>query len=128
DIPVNYHTGILAVSIAIYTIEEGPLTLPISLSYYACGLKVMELASWVGAGWSLNTGGVITRSVRGAPDERQTSSVYNQTHGYFSDNGYPSYYYDSFDEQDWDEFADGRKDGEPDFYFFNFNGISGKFY
>lgn len=128
DIPVNKHTGIPSISIPIYAAQEGPLKLPISLSYHASGLKVMEPASWIGAGWSLNAGGVITRSVRGAPDERLTSSVQNQEYGYFSNFGYPSYYYKSTGDQDWSAFANGYKDGEPDLYFFNFNGVTGKFY
>ena len=30
--------------------------------------------------------------------------------------------------QDWNYFAEGKKDGEPDLFFFNFAGYSGKFY
>src|SRR5687768_13238140 len=70
DIPVNYHTGLPNISIPVYEVNEGPLKLPISLSYHASGLKVIEYASSVGAGWSLNAGGVITRSIQGAPDDR----------------------------------------------------------
>ena len=91
DIPVNYHTGIPQINIPIYTVSAGPLSLPISLSYHASGLKVQEPASWVGAGWSLNAGGVITRSVMGAPDERGTNNAATQTHGHFSDYGYNNY-------------------------------------
>jgi hypothetical protein len=142
DIPVNYHTGIPNISIPIYTVKEGPLSLPISLSYHAGGLKVLEPAGWVGANWSLSAGGVITRTVQGAPDERQTSSVYNQTHGYLSDSGYNKYLWIPWDNsggsyspnpafnfrQEWEVFKEGRKDGEPDLFFFNFSGFSGKFY
>uniref|UniRef100_UPI00374CD7C8 hypothetical protein n=1 Tax=Ferruginibacter sp. TaxID=1940288 RepID=UPI00374CD7C8 len=144
DIPVNYHTGIPQVSIPIYTVKEGPLSLPISISYHASGIKVLEVASWVGAGWSLNAGGVITRTVQGAPDERQTSNTYNQTHGHISDSGYNKYLWGPafptpvqltmptwapiYERQEWEKFAEGKKDGEPDLFFFNFAGFSGKFY
>lgn len=144
DIPVNYHTGIPQVSIPIYTVKEGPLTLPIGISYHASGLKVLEVASWVGAGWSLNAGGVITRTVQGAPDERQTSNTYDQTHGHLSDSGYNKYLWGPtnptpvqltmpswapiYERQEWERFAEGKKDGEPDLFFFNFSGYSGKFY
>src|SRR5579859_4591507 len=67
DIPVSYNTGVPNISIPIYTVQSGGLKLPIGLSYHASGLKVQENASWVGAGWSLNAGGVITRTVVGAP-------------------------------------------------------------
>jgi YD repeat-containing protein len=126
DIPVNYHTGIPSISIPIYTVKEGSLQLPISLSYHASGLKTMEVASWVGAGWSLEAGGVITRTVNGAPDEKFTSNVSNQGYGHYSDKGYSNYALS--ENLDWDDFAEGRKDGEPDMFSFNVNGITGKFY
>lgn len=131
DISVSYHTGIPGISIPVYTVKEGPLSLPISINYHAGGLKVMEPASWVGAGWSLNAGGVITRTVQGAPDERLTSNVGDQTKGNLSDNGYNNYLWITWDNtlvppqpsppfqfrQEWDKFAEGRKDGEPDLFF-----------
>ncbi|OUJ69391.1 RHS repeat domain-containing protein [Hymenobacter crusticola] len=134
DIPVNHHTGIPEINVPIYTIAEGPLTLPIGLSYHAGGIKVQEPAGWVGTGWALNAGGVITRSVQDKPDERGTT---NATRGHFSDYGYNSYwteggsdvYTASGANAPYDYgFANGQYDGEPDLYFFNFNGYSGKFY
>ncbi len=127
DVPVNYHTGIPEITVPIYTINAGRLQLPIGLSYHSSGLKVMEPASWVGAGWSLNAGGVITRSVMGQPDEKGTNTGLVATHGHISDYGFNSYLYNS-SQQDWVGFAEGRKDGEPDLFFFNFAGHSGKFY
>lgn len=137
DIPVSYHTGIPKIGIPIYTVSAGPLSLPISLSYHAAGLKVQEPASWVGAGWALNAGGVITRSVMGAPDEKGINNAGIETHGHFSDYGYNSYIWNSSlgagtpitsGAEDWKAVADGYKDGEPDLFFFNFGSYSGKFY
>lgn len=133
DVPVSYHTGIPDVSVPLYTIKEGPLTLPISLSYHAGGIKVLETAGWVGMNWALNAGGVITRSVMGAPDERGTT---NAVHGHFSDYGYSSYLTDkgqragnsSEPGPNDNAFSTNIYDGEPDLFFFNFNGYSGKFY
>jgi hypothetical protein len=129
DIPVNYHSGTPSINIPLHNVQEGNISLPISLSYFAGGLKVMEASSWVGTGFSLNAGGVITRSVRGTPDERYTSTVYDQTKGYFSDYGFRNYAANtsgiSFSGQ---AFFAGTKDGQPDLFFFNFNGYSGKFY
>jgi len=126
DIPVSYHTGVPNVDIPLYTVKAGPLSLPISMSYHASGLKVMEPAGWVGAGWALNAGGVITRTVVGQPDERGANSGF-QEDGHYTQNGFNSYLYGGT-VQDWQGFAQGRKDGEPDMYFFNFGGYSGKFY
>ncbi len=128
DIPVNYNTGIPQVSVPIYTIKSGPLEMPISVSYHASGLKVAEAASWVGAGWSLNAGGVITRTVMGQPDERATNSGSISDKGHFSDYGYNKYLIGTGAVEDWIGFAQGRKDGEPDLFFFNFGGYTGKFY
>lgn len=135
DIPVNYHTGIPQIDVPLYTVKEGPLSLPISLKYHAGGLKVMEPAGWVGAGWSLNAGGVITRKVRGAPDESGNS---NAIKGHFSDYGYSSYYtigqpggYPSStgpSAPNDNYFMNNIYDGEPDLYFFNFGEYSGKFF
>src|SRR5882724_7901643 len=127
DIPISYHTGIPQVGVPLYTVKAGPISLPVGLSYHASGLKVMEPASWVGAGWSLDAGGVITRSVMGQPDEKGTNMGSTETQGHFSDYGYNNYLYQS-NQEDWLGFSAGRKDGEPDLFFFNFAGYTGKFY
>ena len=67
--PVSLYTGLPDISVPIYTLKSRSLSVPISLSYHPAGVRVGELASWVGLGWALNAGGVITRSVRGDPDE-----------------------------------------------------------
>src|SRR5579863_6976977 len=138
DIPVSYNTGTPNISIPIYTVKSGSINLPIGLSYHASGLKVQEQASWVGAGWSLNAGGVITRTVVGAPDDRGVQSANITTNGYYSDSGFNSYLfincpqcagpaYDGWWADD-NRFCQGFKDGEPDLFFFNFAGYTGKFY
>lgn len=135
DIPVNMHTGIPNISIPLYTIKSGSLTLPVGLSYHASGLKVQEQASWVGAGWNLNAGGVITRTVRGTPDERLTNGL-QQKYGHVSDSGYLSYMFKDLNGQPLSQNSSsvgvdihqGRADGEADLFFFNVNGLSGKFY
>jgi hypothetical protein len=123
DIPVSYHTGVPNISLPIYTVTSGSLKLPISLSYHASGLKVEENDSWVGAGWTLNAGGAITRTVKDKPDEKQTNSL-QQTYGHYSDYGLTSYWqYDVTTD-----LSRSKVDGEPDLFFFNFNGYSGKFW
>jgi hypothetical protein len=150
DIPVDKNTGIPEIDIPIYTIKNGPIELPISISYHASGMKVQEEASWVGAGWALNAGGVITRTVVGAPDDRGYNSAYTSK-GYFSDYGVSSYLFGvgpqgcnpngpatcpvgragmpttNYPPQDMN-IMNGIFDGEPDLYFFNVNGHVGKFY
>lgn len=67
--PVNLNSGTASINIPLTTLTGRSLEVPVSLSYHSSGIKVNELASWVGLGWSLNAGGVITRTVRGLPDE-----------------------------------------------------------
>lgn len=133
DIPVSYHTGLPQISVPIYTVKEGPLSLPISLSYHAGGVKVMEPAGWCGIGWSLNAGGVISRTVRGIPDEARNTGI--GIHGHFRNYGFSNYLMDG--PERWvgggpmphdHNFGTSQYDGEPDLFFFNFNGYSGKFY
>ena len=70
EYPVSYATGVPDISIPIYTIKLGSYSLPISISYHASGIKVADVASTVGLGWTLNAGGAISRTVEGAPDFR----------------------------------------------------------
>ncbi len=67
-IPVSNYTGRAKVEIPIYTIEDGAITVPISLSYNTGGIKVNTVASNVGLNWSLNAGGSIAKVVQGVED------------------------------------------------------------
>jgi hypothetical protein len=69
DIPVDLSTGVTAINIPVYTLSENGINVPISISYHASGIKVNDIASSVGLGWTLNAGGVITRTVMGIKDE-----------------------------------------------------------
>jgi hypothetical protein len=66
---VNLYTGVLPVNIPLCILSGRGINLPINANYHAKGIRVGETASWIGLGWSLDAGGVITRSVRGLPDE-----------------------------------------------------------
>lgn len=69
DYPVNLYSGLPEISIPLYTVESGSLSIPITLSYHPSGMLVDEAPGWVGAGWSINTGGMISRRIMGTPDE-----------------------------------------------------------
>lgn len=68
DIPVSPYTGVPDISIPIYTAKFRDISVPISLSYHASGIKVSEEASQVGLGWVLNAGGSISRNIIGDDD------------------------------------------------------------
>ncbi len=131
-VPVSTFTGIPNISIPLYTIKSGDLTLPVSLTYHAGGIKVEETASSVGLGWALSAGGSITRTVRGTPDE--------DLNGYLSANNYPWNIYQALFAPHntgnltatnagilLNSFIDGTYDGEADIFNFNFAGYSGQF-
>lgn len=69
EIPVSLYTGLPNIDIPLFEIESGGVTVPISISYHARGIKVAEIASRVGLGWTLNAGGMISRQVRDLPDQ-----------------------------------------------------------
>ncbi|MEZ4776129.1 MAG: hypothetical protein R3D00_23350 [Bacteroidia bacterium] len=120
EVPVSHYTGIPKVNIPLWEIHARDLNLDISLSYHAGGVKVEEIASWTGLGWSLNAGGVITRTVRGLPDELPNGCF---NHVIPAAN--------SIDEQaDYNYLyavSEGTIDAQPDLYYYNFAGRSGKF-
>lgn len=68
DIPVGHYTGTPNISIPLYTVQTRSLSLPISLNYQASGIKVEDEATQVGLGWTLDVGGMISRSIRGRDD------------------------------------------------------------
>ena len=68
NMPVNASTGRPSISIPIYTVEEDGVQVPISISYDASGIKVSDISSTVGLKWSLNAGGMISRSINDIDD------------------------------------------------------------
>ncbi|MDR0230685.1 MAG: hypothetical protein LBI82_01010 [Dysgonamonadaceae bacterium] len=71
---VNMFTGQPNVSIPLYEVKMGDLSLPISLDYNLASVKPNKRSGWVGLGWNLSAGGCITRNVRGFYDEKQTKN------------------------------------------------------
>lgn len=115
DIPVDLSTGIPNISIPLHNITDGNISLPISLSYHASGIKVSELSSWVGLGWSLNAGGIITRTVLDIKDDKNDLGT---SHGYM---------YKGAELNNLTNSTIWQHDKEIDIFSFNFNGYSGKF-
>lgn len=66
---VDYCRGKVTVRIPLYEIKTPSFTLPITLSYTTGGIKVGELNGAVALGWRLEAEPIITREIRGLPDE-----------------------------------------------------------
>ncbi|OEK05798.1 RHS repeat domain-containing protein [Roseivirga misakiensis] len=116
---VNFYTGSPSLSIPIHTASSKGYSLPVSLSYSGFGgIKVEQIAPWVGLGWSLNAGGVVSRTVRGRADDLGG--------GYQALAALPNL--SSSTIALYQDYADGDLDAEPDEYNYNAGGMSGTFY
>jgi hypothetical protein len=79
NIPVSTYTGVPNISLPIYEIRVRDITVPISLSYHASGIKVGDEASRVGLGWVLNAGGVISRNIINRDDLQELPDAFLST-------------------------------------------------
>jgi hypothetical protein len=124
--PVGLYTGLPSINLPIYELKGRGLSVPIGLSYHPAGIRVGEIASWVGLGWALNAGGCISRTVQGLPDD---DSYYTTAQNFtvpgnlcsapVSDNAYL---------QTIGALAQGNLDGEQDIYNLNVLGKSYRIY
>ncbi len=118
EYPVNLYTGLVDISIPLYEIKTKDFVVPITLKYHSSGIKVTDVASWVGLGWSLDVGGTISRKVNGKPDDEQPRLVM------LADTINP------YEDTDWfnlQGIETGVYDSEPDLFMYNFPGESGRF-
>jgi YD repeat-containing protein len=129
EYPVNLYTGLPNIDIPIYELKGRSISVPVSISYHAGGNKVGDIASWVGLGWSLNAGGIISRSVRGYPDEAQPTGYFQNKQLYTNQNDLCSMPVNlNLAKQHKVAVAKGESDAEQDLYSFNALGKSFKFF
>jgi len=123
--PVNLNTGVPNISIPVYEVKCGDISVPITLSYHNNGFKPQEKASWVGLGWNLSAGGCITRQQRGSADNtRLTGKNFDDISPLDSatntqDNKHKQFLKSVYFDQEYDT--------EPDIFVYNFPGHQGKF-
>lgn len=117
DIPISHYTGIPDISIPIYTIKTGDISVPIYLSYHSGGTRIADLQEfgYIGLGWTLQAGGMISRQINGLPD-----------HGLIGDvkDGFPDY---TNQYEEMREIEHGNVDSEFDIWSYSFLGRNGKF-
>lgn len=129
--PISLSTGTPNINIPLWEVKGKKLTVPISLSYRASGIKVEEHGSHVGLGWTLNAGGMITRIVKDKDDLLSLSAfrapIIDRT--FFDSNLYRNGY-DSAGRTDLVKTLINTNDTEdkrPDMFYYNFLNYSGKF-
>ena len=130
QIPVTYFTGSPGVSIPLYNFRVRDLEVPISLDYDTKGVLVNNLPGIAGQNWTLNAGGVITRSVKGFYDEwKYPKQAYLAFNNYFESYNMLNALYNSRNDgtiQNTIEY--NKNDLSADIYHFNFMGKTGTFF
>jgi hypothetical protein len=121
DWPVSLYTGVPNISVPVTTLKGRTASVPITLSYHAAGNKVGDIASWVGLGWSLSAGGVISRSIRGLNDE---AGFYNWSSYYSNPDDLSSTVPDNIAQLRIVATANNTADSEQDTYNFSAMGRS----
>jgi YD repeat-containing protein len=129
-------TGRAVIDLPLGNLQVGDINIPIGISHQGGSLKVMDGEGDVGAGWRLVAGGMVSREIRGLPDDfldaTRSGWLYNGN-AQAIQNFVPSaddVLSTCTDEQADFNFINGLgylKDSEPDIYYFQAPGISGKF-
>lgn len=122
DYQVSHFSGLPEISIPLFEVKSGSISIPITLSYHASGVKPTDVASWVGLGWALSTGGQVSRSIRGKADEDsfRQNALRLGTLPVCGPTGTGAYNY-------LNDIVTGIKDTDPDIFDYSFPGGSGKF-
>lgn len=66
---VNLFNGLPDIGLNLMNFDARDIGIPIGINNTGTGVKVNEYSSDLGMSWSLDAGGVITRSMKGLPDE-----------------------------------------------------------
>lgn len=121
EIPVSLYTGIPNVDLPLFQTKVEGHDFVISASYNSQGILVTEVPGPIGEGWSLNAGGVITRTIRGQYDETTTTGFFDYGE-YFQE--YTSL--GDFSGSEINSIHDGTVDSQPDEFRYNFMGYAGR--
>lgn len=124
DYPVSNFTGVPDITIPLYTIKEGDLSLPITMTYHASGIKVTDQSGFFGAGWTLNTGGLVTQTIIGNAEDDNNFPTTVPTVASINPCGWNAYSETLVQLEQMEE----QGDIEHDVFFYNLGSESGKFY
>lgn len=139
NVSVDPLTGSAQVSIPIWQLSEGDISVPIGIHYAGGGVRVEQGEGSAGMSWDLAVGGAVYRDMRGLPDDcRETIAPYRKGWLYNNNASGTGSFSPSADdnlltcEDEEDDFAffDGlgfMQDTEPDVFNFYAPGLSGQF-
>lgn len=131
-IPIGHYTGTPNISIPLYSIKVGKLSIPIQAIYHPANVKPHIPPSCLGIGWALSAGGYIARSIKVNQDEKEIV------------NTKPGYYFNHEKIKELDNASEKGKTQKlkeltylegnewfelgADAFYFTFNGYSGSFF
>lgn len=121
----NGFQGNATFSVPIYDVINDNLTIPIYLQYASNSNEVRNKSSRIGLGWNLNAGGMVSRTIRGLPDELPNGylNCYKCSELFEKDKDVRKKLSDLSGYNESTNFYDS----EPDIYSFSFLNYSGKF-
>lgn len=108
------YTGTLQVNVPLYEMRTSGGVIPIALNYNGSGIKISDFSQITGIGWDLSAGGKITRAIKSKADNFTMLRDVNDIKKWNT-----KFIWDHQDDNSWDT--------EPDVYFFEFPGMSGRF-
>ena len=129
DYPVSHLTGVPDIQIPLHEVQIGKLSLPLTLSFHTDNYsRPNQLPGSIGKGWSLSTELQITRQINGLDDLDENKLA----PGYCYHDGIPADYREGDPVQRTElnakELYFGRRDEEPDRFYYRLLGKSGAFY
>jgi len=134
QVPVSLFNGLPKISIPLGSLSLDGINVDIALNYHGGGIQPDQHPTWVGLGWDLNAGGVITRKINGgvdeglaAEDDPPTAHIYYD-HPTVANN---DQWYDYDNMENYVQMVNPTSDRvlpSPDEFTFNFGGYAGSFY
>ncbi len=126
--PSALYNGVPNISIPLYTISGRGISIPVSISYDASGIKAQQEATSIGLGWVLNAGGYIIHETRDWYDFAGVDRVSADTMaGIDKRFTKGTINYSSSTNVELYEVRH-KYDNLPDLFYYNCNGRTGKFF
>jgi len=126
NVATNEYKGMQNLSVPIYTLKNGDITVPINLNYTKVGVKVNDIPNDVGMNWVLETGGVINRTINNIADDIAVERKYFDSYQQLAQLNTPD---GTSGATELNRLVTkGLVDTEVDYFNFTYPGNSGSFY
>lgn len=120
EVPVSLYTGVPGISVDLHQIQAKGITVPVAISYHGRGVRVDEVASRVGLGWTLSYGGMVSRQTRGRADDHAYGMLGQKTYNEMFNSAQKQHDF-------YQDMVNHDIDLAPDMFIMDMNGQSVKF-